>query len=119
MQLLNGTGMCYFGAITARIPLVDYLNAATGWDMSADEYLKTKSLENKMLRYEKEKVFLVDTIPATVFHSVSISPKGQEEHFINEKKMVLINNGKMFTVWAKFGDVKYHERVWKSFEFVD
>lgn len=40
MQLLNGCGICYFGAITARIPLVDYINAATGWNMSADDYLK-------------------------------------------------------------------------------
>jgi aldehyde:ferredoxin oxidoreductase len=41
MQLLNGTGMCYFGALTSRIPLVEYLNAATGWNLSADEYFKT------------------------------------------------------------------------------
>ena len=40
MQLLNGSGMCYFGALTSRIPLVEYLNAATGWNMSADEYFK-------------------------------------------------------------------------------
>lgn len=39
MQLLNGCGMCYFGAITSKIPLVDYINAATGWNKSADEYL--------------------------------------------------------------------------------
>lgn len=41
MQLLNGSGMCLFGALTSRIPLVEYLNAATGWNMSADEYFKT------------------------------------------------------------------------------
>jgi aldehyde:ferredoxin oxidoreductase len=40
-QLLNGCGMCYFGAITSRIPIVEYLNAATGWEITADEYLKT------------------------------------------------------------------------------
>jgi aldehyde:ferredoxin oxidoreductase len=40
-QLLNGCGMCYFGALTSRIPLVEYINAATGWEMTADEYLKT------------------------------------------------------------------------------
>jgi len=38
MQLLNGCGMCYFGAITSKIPLVDYTNAATGWNLNADEY---------------------------------------------------------------------------------
>jgi aldehyde:ferredoxin oxidoreductase len=40
-QLLNGCGMCIFGALTSRLPVVEYLNAATGWDSSADEYLKT------------------------------------------------------------------------------
>jgi aldehyde:ferredoxin oxidoreductase len=41
MQLLNGSGMCLFGALTSRIPVVEYLNAATGWNMTADEYFKT------------------------------------------------------------------------------
>lgn len=40
MQLLNGCGMCYFGAITSRIPLVEYINAATGWNLTEDEYFK-------------------------------------------------------------------------------
>jgi len=30
-----------FGAMTSSLPLVEYLNAATGWNFSADEYLKT------------------------------------------------------------------------------
>jgi len=41
VQLVNSAGMCFFGAITSRLPLVEWLNAATGWDLSADEYLKT------------------------------------------------------------------------------
>jgi aldehyde:ferredoxin oxidoreductase len=41
MQLVNCTGMCMFGAMTSSLPLVEYLNAATGWNFSADEYLKT------------------------------------------------------------------------------
>ncbi|MGD2269229.1 MAG: aldehyde ferredoxin oxidoreductase family protein [Desulfobacterales bacterium] len=39
-QLLNGCGMCLFGALASRLPVIEYLNAATGWDMAADEYLK-------------------------------------------------------------------------------
>jgi aldehyde:ferredoxin oxidoreductase len=41
MQLVNCGGMCMFGAITSTLPLVEYLNAVTGWDLSADDYLKT------------------------------------------------------------------------------
>ena len=41
MQLINSAGMCFFGAITSALPVVDWLNAVTGWDLSADEYLKT------------------------------------------------------------------------------
>jgi aldehyde:ferredoxin oxidoreductase len=40
-QLVNSAGMCFFGAITSRLPLVEWLNAVTGWDLSPDEYLKT------------------------------------------------------------------------------
>ena len=39
-QLLNGCGMCIFGALTSTLPVVEYLNAVTGWDLAADEYLK-------------------------------------------------------------------------------
>jgi len=41
VQLVNSTGMCFFGAITSKLPLVDWLNAVTGWDLPADEYFKT------------------------------------------------------------------------------
>jgi len=41
VQLVNSAGMCFFGAITSRLPLVEWLNAVTGWDLSPDEYLKT------------------------------------------------------------------------------
>jgi aldehyde:ferredoxin oxidoreductase len=41
MQLVNCAGLCFFGAITSTLPVVDYLNAVTGWDLPADEYLKT------------------------------------------------------------------------------
>ncbi|MCG8338404.1 MAG: aldehyde ferredoxin oxidoreductase family protein [Proteobacteria bacterium] len=41
MQLMNGSGICEFGPMTVFLPMVDYLNAITGWDMSSEEYLKT------------------------------------------------------------------------------
>jgi len=41
MQLLNCGGMCLFGAITSQLPVVEYMNAVTGWGLSADEYLQT------------------------------------------------------------------------------
>jgi aldehyde:ferredoxin oxidoreductase len=41
MQLINCAGMCMFGAMTSRLPLVEYFNAVTGWDLSADAYFKT------------------------------------------------------------------------------
>ena len=40
MQLVNTCGMCLFGALTSTLPIVDWINAATGWDLSPDEYLK-------------------------------------------------------------------------------
>jgi aldehyde:ferredoxin oxidoreductase len=40
MQLLNCSGMCMFGALTSSLPVVEYLNAVTGWDLSPDEYFR-------------------------------------------------------------------------------
>jgi len=31
--------MCIFGGLTSTLPVTEYLNAVTGWDLSADEYL--------------------------------------------------------------------------------
>jgi aldehyde:ferredoxin oxidoreductase len=41
-QLFNGAGLCMFGAFMGahRLPLFEYLNAATGWDLSPDRYLE-------------------------------------------------------------------------------
>jgi aldehyde:ferredoxin oxidoreductase len=41
VQLVNCAGMCFFGAITSTMPMVEWLNAVTGWDLSADDYLTT------------------------------------------------------------------------------
>ena len=41
MQLVNCGGMCMFGAVTSTLPVVEYLNAATGWNLTPDEYLAT------------------------------------------------------------------------------
>ncbi|MBW1848642.1 MAG: aldehyde ferredoxin oxidoreductase family protein [Deltaproteobacteria bacterium] len=40
-QIINGCGVCIFGPDTIDYPIVDFLNAVTGWDMTADEYFKT------------------------------------------------------------------------------
>jgi aldehyde:ferredoxin oxidoreductase len=41
MQLVNSAGLCFFGAITSTLPVVEWLNAVTGWDLSPDAYFKT------------------------------------------------------------------------------
>ena len=38
MQLMNGCGMCLLGGVTSPLPLIEYINAATGWDITDDEY---------------------------------------------------------------------------------
>jgi len=40
-QIISACGMCLFGPDTIVIPMVEYLNAVTGWDLSPDEYIKT------------------------------------------------------------------------------
>lgn len=41
MNVLNGSGACLFGAFLGveRLPLFEWLNAATGWDQSPDAYM--------------------------------------------------------------------------------
>ena len=41
MQLMNGCGLCEFGPMTVFYPIADFINAATGWNLTADDYLKT------------------------------------------------------------------------------
>lgn len=41
MQLLNGCGMCQFGQMVVHLPLPDYINAATGWELTPEEYYRT------------------------------------------------------------------------------
>ncbi len=41
MQLVNACGMCELGAISITLPVVEYINAVTGWGITPDEYLKT------------------------------------------------------------------------------
>ena len=41
VNAFNGSGMCHFGMYCSPVPFVEYLNAATGWNLSADDYLKT------------------------------------------------------------------------------
>lgn len=41
MQLVNSCGMCLFGAMTSALPIVEWINAATGWNMTPEEYFTT------------------------------------------------------------------------------
>ncbi len=39
-MLVDATGACFFGTqVGGPLPLVDWMNAATGWSLSADDYL--------------------------------------------------------------------------------
>jgi aldehyde:ferredoxin oxidoreductase len=42
VQLFNGAGLCMFGAFVGahRLPLFDWLNAATGWRKTPSEYME-------------------------------------------------------------------------------
>ena len=40
MQLINGCGMCQFAPLVSYIPIGDYINAVTGWDLTNDDYYK-------------------------------------------------------------------------------
>ncbi|MFC1856575.1 aldehyde ferredoxin oxidoreductase family protein [Thermodesulfobacteriota bacterium] len=40
VQLINCGGMCHLGALSGNLPLVEYMNAATGWDLPADDYFR-------------------------------------------------------------------------------
>jgi len=42
-QLFNGVGLCMFGAMMGvdHIPVFEWLNAATGWHMTPEEYMET------------------------------------------------------------------------------
>ncbi len=42
LNVMNGAGMCQFGAFMGanRIRIFDWLNAATGWHMTPDEYME-------------------------------------------------------------------------------
>ncbi|PKN59658.1 MAG: aldehyde ferredoxin oxidoreductase, partial [Deltaproteobacteria bacterium HGW-Deltaproteobacteria-11] len=42
MNVVNGAGLCLFGVFigSKRIRTFDYLNAATGWDLSPEEYME-------------------------------------------------------------------------------
>lgn len=36
-QVMNGSGICMFGPLTGPLPVIEYINAVTGWDLSPDE----------------------------------------------------------------------------------
>jgi aldehyde:ferredoxin oxidoreductase len=38
MQIMNGCGMCEFGPLTSPLPIIEYINASTGWKLGPDDY---------------------------------------------------------------------------------
>jgi aldehyde:ferredoxin oxidoreductase len=42
MQVINAAGLCLFGALVGvqRVPVFEWLNAACGWGLSAEDYLR-------------------------------------------------------------------------------
>lgn len=40
LQVLNCAGLCMFALVMSQPPLLDWLNAATGWDMNLDDALR-------------------------------------------------------------------------------
>jgi len=41
-QVMDGAGLCLFGLVinVSRLPIFEYLNAATGWDRTPEEYME-------------------------------------------------------------------------------
>jgi len=67
VAVLNGAGMCLFGAFLGahRFPIFDWLNAAAGWDKSAEDYLEIgrRILTIKQDFNRRQGVPLLHTIP--------------------------------------------------------
>ncbi len=84
-----------------------------------NEFLEIKNNQKENVRFEKEKEFLINAVPVVVFHTVTVGPEQQEEHFLNEKKAVFIKDGKLFELWTRLDDIEEHEKVWRSFMFIN
>jgi aldehyde:ferredoxin oxidoreductase len=41
VQVANGAGVCLFGLLVGEYPLFEWLNAATGWDLSTQDFVTT------------------------------------------------------------------------------
>ncbi len=39
-QIMNGSGICMFGALTGPLPVIEYINAVTGWDLGPEDYYR-------------------------------------------------------------------------------
>ena len=39
-QIMNGAGICMFGALTGPLPVLEYINAATGWNLGPEDYYR-------------------------------------------------------------------------------
>jgi aldehyde:ferredoxin oxidoreductase len=73
-QLYNGAGLCMFGAFMGvdRIPVFEWLNAATGWDMTPGQYMEA----GKRIQTVRQ---LFNVREGIDLHSLSISPRAAGE----------------------------------------
>lgn len=39
-QIMNGAGICMFGPLTGPLPVINYINAATGWNLRPEDYYR-------------------------------------------------------------------------------
>jgi aldehyde:ferredoxin oxidoreductase len=39
-QIMNGAGICMFGALTGPLPVLEYINAVTGWNLGPEDYYR-------------------------------------------------------------------------------
>jgi aldehyde:ferredoxin oxidoreductase len=69
-QLYNGAGLCMFGAMLGvdNIPVFEWLNAATGWHMTPEEYM-TAGRRIQTIRQ------LFNVREGIDLHSLTISPR--------------------------------------------
>jgi len=69
-QLYNGAGLCMFGAMMGvdRIPVFEWLNAATGWHVTPEEYMEV----GKRIQTVRQ---LFNVREGIDLHSLAISPR--------------------------------------------
>lgn len=99
-QLYNGAGLCMFGAMLGadNIPVFEWLNAATGWHMTPEEYM-TAGRRIQTIRQ------LFNVREGIDLHSLTISPRAAGHPPLQRGA----NRGRSITLTALMHD--YWERI--------